>query len=292
MGGWSGEREVSLRTGQAVAAALERMGHLVTPVDAGRDLALRLAETAPEVVFIALHGRGGEDGAVQGLLEVMGIPYTGSGILASALAMDKKHTKWLLERHGLPTPPWGTVRAPSPIPRGLPPCPVVVKPTCEGSTIGLRLVREEAALAPALAQSLAFGPEVMVEAYIPGRELTVGVVGGKSLPAVEILSPGDIYDYDSKYTPGRSTYRVPAELEAGTASLLADLASRTYGVLGCRGQARVDFRLDPQGRPWILEVNTIPGMTETSLLPKAAAAAGVGFDQLVDIILREAVSTP
>lgn len=290
MGGWSAEREVSLRTGRAVLASLERLGYQAWGLDVGRDLPLRLEERRPDVAFVALHGTCGEDGAVQGLLEVIGIPYTGSGVLASALAMNKKVSKEIFAHHGLHTPPWVmAVRGREPgladLPFGL---PAVVKPVAEGSTIGVSVVREEAGLAPALAEAIRRCPEALVEKYIPGRELTVGVLGRTPLPAVEIIAGEGFYDYQAKYHSAETRYVCPAEMTSALEERLAASAVKAVDVLGCRGQARVDFRVDPEEVPWILEVNTIPGMTETSLLPKAAAAAGYGFDELVEAILTEA----
>jgi D-alanine-D-alanine ligase len=290
MGGWSGEREVSLRSGAAVLDALQRLGYRAWGVDAGPDLAARLADQRPDLAFVALHGRGGEDGAVQGMLEVLGIRYTGSGILASAAAMNKKAAKWLFERHGIRTPAWGAVRRPAPPVARLPVAlPAVVKPVDEGSTLGVGLVREPEALGPALEAAWAFGPEALVEDFIPGREVTVGVLGRRPLPPVEIVPEHGLYDYEAKYRSAGTVYRVPAPASATLARELADLSVRAAEALGCRGAVRCDFRVDGE-TPFLLEVNTIPGMTATSLLPKAAAAAGMDFPELCDRIVRLAVT--
>lgn len=295
MGGRSAEREVSLRTGTAILGALERRGHRVIGIDAGLDLPKILARRQVSVAFIALHGRGGEDGTVQGLLESLGIPYTGSGVLASALAMDKKQSKLIFSACGLPTPRFEVFtredRGRRQLARLSP--PVVVKPVCEGSSVGMSIVDSAARLAPALARAFRYDPEVIVEAYVPGRDLTVGVLCGEVLPVVEMRPRGGFYSYSAKYKKGKTEYLVPAPLTARQAARTQELALAAHLALGCRGASRVDFRLDERGRPLLLEVNTIPGMTETSLLPKAAGAAGIGFDQLVARILADArLDTP
>ncbi len=290
MGGRSAEREVSLRTGAAILAALRRCGHRAVGVDAGRDLPQVLARRKVGVAFIALHGRGGEDGTVQGLLECLGIPYTGSGVLASALAMDKKHSKWVFRAHGLATPDFEVlacgVRGAWPLERLEP--PVVVKPICEGSSVGISVVRSRGALAKALATAFRYDPEALVERYIPGRDLTVGVLGDEALAVVEMRPRGGFYGYGPKYTAGETEYLVPAPLTARQTERARELALAAHRALGCRGASRVDFRLDERGRPLLIEVNTIPGMTATSLLPKSAGAAGIGFDELVSRILDAA----
>ena len=292
MGGLSAEREVSLKTGGAIAGALKGKGYRTVNLDVGRDIAVQMRRQAIEIAFVALHGRGGEDGAIQGLLETMEIPYTGSGILSSALAMDKKYSKWIFRTHRLPTAPFIVLAEPPPPSRHWPfpqlRPPVVVKPTCEGSTIGISLVKKPVDLAPALKSAFRCGSEVMVEKYVPGRELTVGVLAGRPLPVVEIVAPGGFYDYRAKYRSSSTRYLVPAPLDGRRARRLQEMAVKAHGALDCRGATRVDFRLTPEGRPYILEVNTIPGMTATSLLPKAAAEAGISFEGLVEKILLEA----
>jgi D-alanine-D-alanine ligase len=290
MGGRSAEREVSLRTGAAILAALRRNGHRAVGVDAGRDLPQVLARLKVSVAFIALHGRGGEDGTVQGLLECLGIPYTGSGVLASALAMDKKHSKWVFRAHGLPTPDFEVLANGRNGRRRLErlAVPVVVKPICEGSSVGITIVRTRAALAPALATAFRYDAEALVETYIPGRDLTVGVLDDEALAVVEMRPRGGFYGYGSKYETGATEYLVPAPLTVRQSARTRELALEAHRALGCRGASRVDFRLDERGRPLLIEVNTIPGMTATSLLPKSAAAVGVGFDELVGRILADA----
>lgn len=290
MGGRSAERDVSLRTGAAIAAALRRLGRPTVEIDAGPDLPRQLARKKVGVAFIALHGRGGEDGSVQGLLESVGIPYTGSGVLASALAMDKKHSKWVFRAHGLPTPDFEVLargaRGGWPLARLA--LPVVVKPICEGSSVGVSVVRARRGLQRALKTAFLYDPEALVETYVPGRDLTVGVLDDQALAVVEMRPRGGFYGYGSKYTSGETEYLVPAPLTARQTGRTRALALAAHRALGCRGASRVDFRLDERGRPLLIEVNTIPGMTTTSLLPKSAAASGIGFDELVARILADA----
>jgi len=287
-GGKSAEREVSLRTGAAVAAALGHRGYEVTTVDAMSDLAGQLLRLKPEVAFIALHGRWGEDGTVQGLLELLGIPYTGSGVLASALAMDKTLTKVVLRAAGIPTPDFQrldptvtncTVELEPPL---------VIKPNREGSTVGVTIVRRPEQLAAALAEVFTHGPDALAEAFVAGREVTVGILDGEPLPVVEIVPDGGFYDYTAKYTPGRTRYLCPAPLDTEQTARVTRAAVAANRAVGCSGASRVDLIVDPAGTPWVLEINTIPGMTPTSLLPKAAAAAGISFDELVERIVRSA----
>jgi D-alanine-D-alanine ligase len=319
MGGASAERDVSLTTGAGVAGALRRLGHEVVAVDgaggrilpAGREIeAGRLAAAAgaeaggtpaalvqapalagADVVFIALHGGAGENGTLQALLDLTGRPYTGSGMLASALAMDKAMSKRLFEHAGIPTPRWllSPADGPAPLSEDLAPLgglPVIVKPNDQGSTVGLTLVRQAQDLARAFAEAARFSKGVLLETYVPGRELTVGILGEEALPVVEIFPEGGLYDYRRKYTSGASRYECPAQLDSGLASRIRELGLRAFQVLGCRGVARADFRLDPEGRPYCLEVNTVPGMTPTSLVPMAAAARGLSYDDVVARMLE------
>jgi D-alanine-D-alanine ligase len=288
LGGRSAEREVSLRTGAAVAEALRRRGHAVVEVDARDDLAARLAEARPEKAFLALHGRWGEDGTVQGLLEMLGIPYTGSSVLASALAMDKGLSKVVFRASGVPTPDFQVLRPGQPVSAVELAAPLVAKPLREGSTIGVGVARTEDEIPAAVATARACADEILVEAFVAGREVTLGVLDGVALPLVEVVPEGGFYDYASKYTPGRTRYVCPAELDPRVAAEASQAGSAAYAALGCAGAARVDVLLDAEERPWVLEVNTIPGMTPTSLLPKAARAAGIDFDELVERILAGA----
>jgi D-alanine-D-alanine ligase len=290
MGGLSAEREVSLRTGGAVLRALQGSGLEAVGLDAGRDLPARLADLAPQLAFIALHGRYGEDGTVQGLLELLHIPYTGSGVLASSLAMNKLATKQILLHHGVATPACAVYRGGDDLERFLAAersYPLVVKPACEGSTIGVSIVRDQVGLRAGLAEALRHDQLVLVEEFIAGAEVTVGVLGVEPLPVIQVVPKGGFYDYQSKYTPGQTEYLLPAPLPAAVTGRLQEAALAACSALGCRGAARVDFMVRGD-ELFCLEVNTIPGMTETSLLPKAAGAAGIPFSELVLRILADA----
>jgi D-alanine-D-alanine ligase len=293
MGGQSAERPVSLKTGRAVADALRQRGYDVVTIDVDRSLPHRLRANNVELAFVALHGPGGEDGTIQGMLELMGIPYTGSGVRASAIAMHKGITKALLAYHGLPVPR-GTViretdRTPArSLPKGLR-WPVVVKPAAQGSTIGVTIVRSASGWRRALQRAFRYDSEALVEAYVAGRELTVSVLDGTALPVVEILAPSGFYDYAAKYEKGLTRYLCPAPLAPALGRQLRELAVRTYRLIGCEGAARVDFRVNRRGRPCVLEANTVPGMTETSLLPMAAAQVGLDYGTLAERILASAL---
>ncbi|MFQ6675816.1 MAG: D-alanine--D-alanine ligase [Fidelibacterota bacterium] len=294
MGGNSSERDVSLKTGEAVVLSLKRLGHRVVPCPYEGDVHAVLPFLQEvDVVFNALHGGEGEDGTVQGILEAHGIPYTGSGPEASALAMDKHKTKVLLRENGLPTPPWLHVRTGDPpqvdLSRESFSYPVVVKPNHEGSTVGVTIVRGSHELDDAMAVAGEFGSDILIEQYIPGREITVAILGERSLPLVEIIPSHDLYDYACKYTEGMSRYECPAELPAELAMRISRAAEEIARLLGCRHYCRVDFRLNPGGEFFCLEVNTLPGFTGTSLVPKAAKARGFSFDELVTTILDYAI---
>ena len=285
MGGQSSEREVSLKTGEAVYRSLVRSGYDAVAIDVGPALFQTMQEQLVEMTFLALHGPGGEDGAIQGFLETLGVPYTGSGVRASAIGMHKVATKTQLAAEGIPVPK-GTVvwRGTAPtIGRILRTCklklPLVVKPASQGSTIGVTVVRKPSQWREALSLAHQYDAEAMVEAFIPGHEVTVSLLGGADgtvtgLPAVEIVAPDGFYDFSAKYEKGRTQYLCPAPLSTATTKQIRQLAIKTYQVLGCKGAARVDFRITPKGKPFVLEINTVPGMTETSLLPMAAGQAG------------------
>ena len=289
-GGLSAEREVSLKSGKAVGLALQELGFMVSLIDVGRDIFTRLKEAKIEVVFIALHGAYGEDGTIQGGLEYLQIPYTGPGVKASSIAMNKVMTKRILVSHEILTPDY-TVPVISdsevPVPPGG--YPLVVKPVAEGSSLGLSIVTDAADLEPALIKAREFSRQVMIESYIPGIELTAAVLQGEPLPLIEIRARGGVYDYQAKYTKGFSEYLVPAPIDETIAHQVKDLAIASARALGCnRGAVRVDFRMDMNNRPYVIEINTVPGMTETSLLPQAAAAAGMDFVTLIGRILQGA----
>lgn len=285
MGGISEEREISLKTGTAILKALLEKGYKAAGIDALRDIPGVLARKKIDIAFIALHGRYGEDGCMQGLLEVMGIPYTGSGVKASALAMDKAAAKKVMLYHGVSTPPSCIYE------EGVRPkvkAPLVVKPACQGSAIGVSIVKKDSGFKAALKEALRFGGPVLIEKYIEGRELTVSILDGKVLPTIEIRPKKGFYDYAAKYTKGMTEFVVPAPIARTADKKVAKEALKAYEALGCRGAARVDVILDAKGTPFVLEVNTIPGMTELSLFPKAAAAAGVDYPALVEEMLKGA----
>jgi D-alanine-D-alanine ligase len=281
MGGPSSERDVSLRSGAAVARGLREAGYDVSEVDVtGRTLEL---PAGTEAVFVALHGEFGEDGQVQALLEEKGIPYTGSNPEASRASFDKLLTKDILVKCGVSTPRYEVLRKGQP--RTLP-LPVVVKPPRQGSSIGVHRVFNESEWTSAIEDAFRFDMELLVEEYIEGRELTVGVVGHEVMPIVEIVAPGDWYSYDAKYTKGKTQYRVPADIGPVATAKCVGLALQTFKALGCAGFGRVDIRLAPDGGAYVLELNNIPGFTETSLLPKAASEYGLSFPTLCDRIMN------
>lgn len=295
MGGWDSERPVSLNSGGQCADALERAGYRVTRVDVDRSIGKRLEELRPDVAFNALHGPWGEGGAVQGILETLRIPYTHSGILASALAMNKEKARALFKAHGLPVAD-GRVMSRHEVAREHPmKPPYVVKPVAEGSSFGVIIVREGRSHPP---QELAsrewrYGEAVLVERYVPGRELTCAVMGDVALGVIEITTAGhQFYDYDAKYAPGGSKHILPAEISPNIYQSIQKLALTAHLALGCRGVSRSDFRFDDQGNGQgelvILETNTQPGMTPTSLVPEMAAHAGHSFEDLVSWMVEDA----
>jgi D-alanine-D-alanine ligase len=294
MGGLSAEREISLLTGNAVLSALIEMGYNACSVDVGRDVAQNIIEERIDVAFVALHGRWGEDGTIQGMLEIMGIPYTGSGVLASALAMDKPMTKRVLNFHRLPTPRFEVVSGLKELKeRTRLRFPVVVKPVSEGSTIGVSIVEKREELGDAVEKAGRSGSHVMIEEFVDGSEITVGILNEQPLPVIEIVPSSGFYDYKSKYTSGMTEYILPARLTRSQSLESQGLGLKAYRAIGCHGAARVDMILTSKGDSGIveysiLEINTIPGMTRTSLLPKAADHAGFSFDSLVEEILKSA----
>jgi D-alanine-D-alanine ligase len=295
MGGWSAEREVSLSSGASCADGLERAGYRVSRLDVDRNIASVLAETRPDAVFNALHGPFGEDGTIQGVLELLGLPYTHSGILASALAMDKQRAKIVAKASGIPVAPSLVVdrfRAAEEHPMTP---PYVIKPLAEGSSFGVLIVREDMSKPPQelYSEEWIYGREVMVERYIGGREITCAVMGDVALGVIEILTPEQaFYDYDAKYRPGGSIHELPAKIKRNIYQDIQKLSLAAHSAVGCRGVSRSDFRLDdgPEGSgelAW-LEINTQPGMTPTSLVPELAVHAGRSFEQLLEWMVEDA----
>jgi D-alanine-D-alanine ligase len=297
MGGWSAEREVSLMSGTGIAEALESKGHRVTRIDMGRDVALRLAEAQPDLVFNALHGTPGEDGTVQGMLDLMGIPYTHSGLVTSVIAIDKQLTKQALIPHGIPMPggrmvPVEELYSHDPLPR-----PYVLKPVNEGSSVGVAIVTVEGNYGNPISAE-AKGPwqefdELLAEPFIRGRELTTAVLGDQALGVTELKPRSGFYDYDAKYTDGLTEHVCPAQIPDDVADACKRIAIEAHRLLGCKGASRSDFRWDDeQGIEglFLLEVNTQPGMTPLSLVPEQARHLGIGYADLVQRIVDEAMA--
>jgi len=303
-GGRSLERDISLRTGHRVVRALRAKDYRVTPIDVDESLVRQLVELRPEAAFIAMHGKGGEDGTVQELLEILRIPYTGSGVLSSIRAMDKVLSKHILEAEGIPTPPFyafndaafremGAKDTLDIIAEDLG-LPVVVKPAAQGSALGINFAADARDLPRAMVSALSFDRKVLLEKFVAGRELAVSILGAgdeaRTLPVVEACprSGHAFYDFDSRYTAGETDFTVPAELEPAVTAEVERVALATYRALDCRGFGRVDIILDESGTPWVLELNTIPGLTETSTMPMAAEAAGISFEDLVAVVMESA----
>jgi D-alanine-D-alanine ligase len=292
MGGWSAEREISLRSGKACADALARLGYRVTPIDTGRDVAAALTAIKPDVALNVLHGRPGEDGTLQGVLEILGIAYSHSGVLASALAMQKDFAKALFRAAGVPVAEEVVVSRFEAGRRHLMPPPYVVKPIAEGSSVGVFIVTEQHPHPPQelYRDDWPFGDKVMIERYIPGKELTCAVLGDRPLDVVEIVPATRFYDYEAKYAAGGSKHLLPAPILPNVYQEVRRLTLAAHSALGCRGVSRADFRYDDRGTGKLvcLEVNTQPGMTETSLVPELAAYAGITFDELVRWMVEDA----
>lgn len=289
MGGLSFEREVSLTTGAEILGALQRQGYEAVRVDVDRNVATQLAEINPDLAFIALHGTFGEDGAIQGMLECQRIPYTGSGVLGSALAYNKVATKHLLDQAGIPTPRYEVRYRESRKPgtQSLP-LPVVVKPSDQGSSIGVSIVRKESEWEPAMNLAFELSEEVLVEEFIDGKLLAIGMREREPMPVVHIKPKSGFYDFESKYTEGKTEYECPASISKEEEAACHKVARDTFRVLRGRGFPRVDVILSPEGVPYVLEMNTIPGMTPLSLLPMAAKEGGLDFDALVLEIAKTA----
>ncbi len=291
MGGTSAERAISLKTGQSICDSLRRRRYTVVPIDVDSTLPQQIRAKKVSVAFLALHGLGGEDGTVQGLLDIMKIPYTGSGVCASAVCMDKGLTRVVLHAAGIPIPAGEALQAPMipPRPPGNLGWPVVLKPSTEGSSIGVSIVRKSSEWKSAVTKVFRYGQQAVVEKYIPGREVAVGVLGKTIFPGVEVIAPGGFYDFKAKYGKAATRYLCPAPLTPRLEQVLREHSILAYQALGCRGAVRVDFRIHPNGRPYVLELNTIPGMTERSLLPMAASQHGMTYDDLVEAMLQAAL---
>jgi len=292
MGGLSREREISLKTGKAILKALTEKGYTVTAIDVGEDIGEKLVRGKIEYAFLALHGRFGEDGTIQGMLELMRIPYTGSAVLASALAMHKIMAKKFFLCEKIPTPRFEVFQREE-IKKGLQrkislPLPVVVKPAREGSTIGISIVRKEEELIPAFKKAMEYDEEILIEEFMKGKEITVGILEDIPLPMIEIVPKSGFYDFHSKYTKGETQYILPARISREKYLYAQEISLKAFQTLGCSGVARVDLMTDENENPFVIDVNTMPGMTETSLLPKAASYAGIPFEDLVERILLKA----
>lgn len=291
MGGLSAEREVSLKSGAAVLQALRDRGYDAVAIDVDRNLAQNLAKNLVEVAFVCLHGRYGEDGAVQGVMELLGIPYTGSGVLASALAMNKIYAKKMFEASGLTVAAYRVLRrgeSVDPASLGFD-LPVVVKPSQEGSSVGVSIVRKPADLATALTTAFGYDEEILVEEFVRGREIQVGILDDRAIGAIEIVPKGEFYDYEAKYTDGMAEHICPPVLSEETYLQVLAAGESAHRALGCCGYSRVDFLVTEAGECYLLEVNTLPGMTALSLLPEIAQkVAGIGFADLVERILVNA----
>ena len=297
MGGWSSEREVSLSSGKGIAAALERVGYKVTSIDMDRDIALRLAELKPDVVFNALHGTPGEDGTVQGMMDLMGIKYTHSGLTTSVIAIDKQLTKAALVPHGIPMPEGKVVDSESlysgdPMAR-----PYVLKPVNEGSSVGVAIVTERGNYGNPIGRDVTGPwqkyPELLAEPFIKGRELTVAVLGDRALCVTELVPTSEFYDFDAKYTDGLTKHVCPAEIPEDIAEAMMDWSLKAHQLLGCKGASRSDFRWDDEAGMagvFLLETNTQPGMTPLSLVPEQAKYLGISYEQLVDTLVKEALA--
>ncbi|WP_277995551.1 D-alanine--D-alanine ligase [Desulfitibacter alkalitolerans] len=301
LGGRSAEREISLKTGKAVANALVNLGHNVKSIDTKGDFIDDLKAFHPDLVFIALHGPLGEDGAMQGLLEILGYPYTGCGVLTSSLAMNKIYTKKILKEAEIPTPRFSVIREKDYLMNTIQTedlllkdlnLPLVIKAPNQGSTIGIYFAKQRSDLNTMILEAFKFEKEILIEEFVHGREVTVAIMGNEelqTLPIIEIVSHTGVYDYEAKYTKGMSDHIIPARLNESVSKMINILAEKSYRSLGCRGFARVDFIVENDLNPYVLEINTIPGMTETSLFPDAALSAGISFDELINRFIQYAV---
>lgn len=302
MGGISTEREISLKSGTAVAKALADAGYIVETLDIRHDNISKIAEINPDVVYLALHGKGGEDGCVQGMLEWMGIPYTGPGVAASAICMDKALTKKILVHSNIPTPKSveykkdeckdiSKISTELVAYLGL---PMVLKSPCQGSSIGVVIVNNEDSIAAAVEEVFKYDDTLLAEQFVSGVEISVPVIGNNNpevLPIIEIVPTSEFYDFRSKYTPGMSQHIIPARISKEAEEKVNRLAAEAYVKTGCRGVSRIDFIVDEKNNPFVIEINTIPGMTETSLVPDSAKYMGISFPKLVDKIVKLALES-
>lgn len=293
MGGITKEREISLRTGNAISQALRRKGYDVVDIDVGADIVNQIGKEKPDVVFVALHGKFGEDGCIQGMLEMMRIPYTGGGVLGSSVGMDKIVCDMVAKYLGIPVPREQCFDAKEMssgqfLEQLKIPCPLIVKPSREGSTINITIVTKTEDLPRAIESALNSDDKVIVQEYLKGKEVTVGLLNGRALPVLEIAPKSGFYDYKSKYTKGMTEYIVPARIPPACAEKIQGWSVDIFRALDCSGTARCDYIVNEKGEAWFLEINTIPGMTELSLVPKAAAHIGIDFDTLAEEILDAA----
>jgi D-alanine-D-alanine ligase len=284
LGGKSSEREISLKSGEAVLHSLKRGGYKAIAVDASKNLIDTLKKGKIQVAFIALHGRWGEDGTVQGLLEMMGIPYTGSGVVGSSMAMDKTVMKLIFATAGIPTPKYMIIYNG----KGTSfPLPYVVKPANEGSSVGISVVKKKQEALAALEEALKYDSKLLIEEFVKGQEITVAVINGKTLPVIEVRPKSGFYNFEAKYEKGKTEYIIPAEISSAMAKKASDIALTVYKTFNLSGSARIDMLIKGK-TPLVIDINTSPGMTETSLVPKAWAYTGRTFDELVEEILLEA----
>jgi D-alanine-D-alanine ligase len=295
MGGASSEREISIATGTGVMRALESLGYTARSLDFDNRFVENVREISPDVVFNALHGPGGEDGTIQGIMDWLGIPYTGSGVLACALAMDKHLTKKLLAAEGLPTPNWDAYDLGDgalPLLPGSLDLPIVVKPRNEGSSAGVTMVKthEQWTQALVVAGTRTNNPQILAEEYIAGREFSCGVLGDEALPVVEIVAGDDFYSYNAKYSPGGSRHLCPAPIDEDLSARLRTLALAVHRLIGLRDYSRTDIIVSREGRPYVLEVNALPGLTQNSLIPDEAAVVGISYEALIDRLVGYAMS--
>ncbi|SHG61770.1 D-alanine--D-alanine ligase [Thermosyntropha lipolytica DSM 11003] len=297
-GGTSSEREISLKSGKAVAEGLKKAGYAVEVLDVNKDNLAEISRIKPDVVFNALHGKYGEDGRMQAYLDLLGIPYTGSGMTASIIGMNKILTKKILTCENIPTAEYVVIKRKGFVPEDVSSimdklgCPLVVKAPTQGSSIGTHIVKNAEALREAINDAFNYDDEVLVEKFIAGTEVTAALLGNEDpvvLPIIEITSANEFYDYQSKYTPGMCQHIIPARITKKAETKVREISSKVYKAVGCRGFARIDFIVDKDDQPWVLEINTIPGMTEMSLVPDAARAAGMSFEELVDRIVKLAL---